>query len=55
METWREVFIVLAGAGAVLLLAVVIALTESLTVSRRKTERLHHMVSSLEGLDLDWG
>lgn len=55
VATWRAVFIVLAGAGAVLLLAVVIALPESLPVSRRQPARLHHTVRSLAGLALDWG
>ena len=41
VATWRAVFIVLAGAGAVLLLAVVIALPESLPVPRCQPARLH--------------
>jgi MFS transporter, DHA1 family, multidrug resistance protein len=54
VATWRAVFIVLAGAGAVLLLAVLIALPESLPAPRRQPARLHHTVRSLAGLARDW-
>jgi DHA1 family bicyclomycin/chloramphenicol resistance-like MFS transporter len=55
VATWRAVFAVLAGAGAVLLLAVAFALPESLPARRRQPARLHHTVRSLAGLARDWG
>jgi DHA1 family bicyclomycin/chloramphenicol resistance-like MFS transporter len=55
VATWRAVFVVLAGAGATLLLVVAIALPESLPVSRRQPARLRSTVRSLAGLVRDWG
>jgi len=54
VATWRAVFIVLAAAGAVLLLAVLLALPESLPAPRRQPARLHHTARSLAGLARDW-
>jgi DHA1 family bicyclomycin/chloramphenicol resistance-like MFS transporter len=54
VTTWRAVFIVLAAAGAVLLLAVALALPESLPAPCRQPARLHHTVHSLTGLARDW-
>jgi DHA1 family bicyclomycin/chloramphenicol resistance-like MFS transporter len=47
VATWRAVFALLAGAGAVLLLAVLVALPESLPAERRQPARLGHTVRSL--------
>jgi DHA1 family bicyclomycin/chloramphenicol resistance-like MFS transporter len=47
VATWRATFAVMAGAGAVLLLAVLFALPESLPVPRRQPARLGHTVRSL--------
>jgi DHA1 family bicyclomycin/chloramphenicol resistance-like MFS transporter len=55
VATWRTVFAVLAGAGAVLLLAVAFALPESLSARRRQPACLHHTVRSLARLARDWG
>jgi MFS transporter, DHA1 family, multidrug resistance protein len=54
VTTWRAVFIVLAAAGAVLLLAVALALPESLPAPRRQPARLRHTVRSLARLARDW-
>jgi DHA1 family bicyclomycin/chloramphenicol resistance-like MFS transporter len=53
VATWRAVFAVMAGAGAALLLAVLVALPESLPVPRRQPARLGHTVRSLGGLARD--
>jgi DHA1 family bicyclomycin/chloramphenicol resistance-like MFS transporter len=55
VATWRAVFAVLAGAGAVLLLAVLFALPESLPAPRRTPAHLRHTARSLGGLARDWG
>lgn len=54
VATWRALFAVLAGAGVALLLAVAVALPESLPVPRRQPARLHRTVRSLAGLASDW-
>jgi DHA1 family bicyclomycin/chloramphenicol resistance-like MFS transporter len=54
VTTWRAVFIVLAAAGAVLLLAVALALPESQPAPRRQPARLRHAVRTLAGLARDW-
>ncbi len=53
VATWRAVFIVLAGAGAVLLLAVLLALPESLPAPLRQPARLRQVARSLAGLARD--
>ena len=54
VATWRAVFVVLAGAGAALLLAILFGLPESLPAPRRQPARLHHTARSLAGLASDW-
>jgi DHA1 family bicyclomycin/chloramphenicol resistance-like MFS transporter len=54
IATWRAVFAVLAGAGAALLLAVAVALPESLPAPRRQPARLYRTARSLAGLARDW-
>jgi DHA1 family bicyclomycin/chloramphenicol resistance-like MFS transporter len=54
VATWRAVFAVLAGAGAALLLAVAVALPESLPAPRRQPARLHQVARSLAALASDW-
>lgn len=53
IATWRAVFIVLAGAGAALLLAVLLALPESLPAPLRQPARLRQVARSLAGLAHD--
>ena len=54
VATWRMVFAVLAGTGTALLLAVALALPESLPASRRQPALLGHTVRSLGALAGDW-
>ena len=54
VATWRAVFTLLAGAGAALLLAVAVALPESLPAPRRQPARLRQVTRSLAGLASDW-
>jgi MFS transporter, DHA1 family, multidrug resistance protein len=55
IATWRTVFAVLAGTGVVLLLAVALALPESLPAPRRQPARLRDTARSLTALAGDWG
>ncbi len=54
VATWRAIFALLAGAGAVLLLAVAVALPESLPAPRRQPASLLPTARSLAGLASDW-
>jgi DHA1 family bicyclomycin/chloramphenicol resistance-like MFS transporter len=54
VATWQTIFAVLAGAGAALLLAVALALPESLPAPPRQPARLRKVARSLAGLVRDW-
>ena len=55
VASWRAVFFVLTVTGAALLLAVALALPESLPAERRMPARLRDTVRALAALAGDWG
>jgi DHA1 family bicyclomycin/chloramphenicol resistance-like MFS transporter len=54
VASWRAVFLVLTGVGVVLLVAVVVALPESLPAGRRAPAHLAGTVRTFRALAADW-